>query len=89
MLEIGKITKKTASVSSIMKMETNTKEDGKIIKDMAKEHSGSVMPKINSGDNIQEIGKMISKKEGEPCFSRVEIDTMACGWIVNPMDKAE
>ena len=89
MLEIGKITKKMASVSSIMKMETNTKEDGKIIKDMAKEHSGSVMPKINSGGNTPGTGKMISKREEEPCSSRVEIDMMVCGWIVSLMAKAE
>lgn len=72
-----------------MRMETNTRVVGLIIKGMGKVHSGSVMLKANLEDNIQEIGKMIRKKEEVRCSSKMEIDTMVCGWIANHMAKAE
>jgi hypothetical protein len=47
MLVIGKVTKRTDLEFSIIKMEINMKEDGLIIKDMAKELSGFVIQKVN------------------------------------------
>lgn len=45
--EIGKITKKMVSVFNFTEMEINMKEDGKLIKEMDKEHFGFQKAKIN------------------------------------------
>ena len=89
MLVIGKIIRKMDLVFSISKMGINIKEVGLIIKDMVKELFGFVIPKINLGGSILEIGKMIRKKEEVPCSTKLAIGMMECGWIVNPMEKGE
>ena len=58
MSAIGKTTKKMVLEYNTMKMEISTREAGRIIKGMARELSGSAMPKTNSEGNIQETGKM-------------------------------
>lgn len=89
MLVIGKIIRKMDLVFSISKMAISIKEAGLIIKGMVKELFGFVIPKINFGGSILGIGKMIRKKEEVPCSTKLVTGMMECGWIVNPMEKAE
>ena len=54
----GTTTKKMASEYNTMKMATNTREAGRIIKGMDRELSGFATPKTNSGESTPETGKM-------------------------------
>ena len=89
MWAIGRIIRKMDLEFSIIRMGINMREDGLIIKDMVKGHFGCAIPRINFEDSTLAIGKMIRKKEEEPCSSKQATDMMGCGWIVNHMVKVE
>lgn len=72
-----------------MKMVISMKEAGPIIRDMVKVLSGSAIPRINSGDSIQVIGRTTRKKEEERCSSNRAIVMMVCGWTASLMEKVE
>lgn len=88
-LVIGSITKNTASESNITLTEISMKEGGKTTKDMDRVHTGSLTQKISSEGSTPEIGNQTKNKEGVPCFTNPETGTMACGWIIFPMEKEE
>ncbi len=89
MLEIGSIIKNTVLEFNTTQMEINMKEDGKIIKDMARAHTGLLTPKINLGDSTQVIGSLIKNKEEAPCSTSLETDMTVCGWITFLMEREE
>lgn len=86
---IGKIIRSTDSEFNTIQVETSTKEDGVVIKDMGKELCGYVMPKTNSGGSTQVIGKTITKRVEERCSISQAIDMTVCGWKIFLMGKAE
>ena len=74
---------------STTQVATNTKEDGVIIKDTAREPSGFATPKTNLEDSTPETGKMTIKKAEEQCSTNQEIDMMECGWKIFLTGRAE
>lgn len=85
----GSIIKNMALESSITPMVISMRVDGRAIKDMAKAHTGLLIPKINSEDSTLVIGSLIKNKEGAPCSIKLETGTMVCGWITSHTEKEE
>jgi hypothetical protein len=89
MLAIGRIIKKMDLEFNIMKMVTSMKVDGLKTRGIIKELCGLLMERTNLEDNILGIGKKIKRKEEVLCFSKMVIDMMDFGLMINLMDKEE
>ena len=74
---------------STTRVATNTKEDGVIIKDTARELSGFATPKTNLEDSTPETGRTTIKRVEELCSTKQEIDMMECGWKIFLTGRAE
>ena len=63
-------------------METNTKENGEIIKDMEKELYGEKIIKENLLESIQVNGNMTKNGDQELCILIIVIDMMVVGKMI-------
>ena len=86
-LETGKKTKNMVMVSKYMTIKINMKATGKMILETEKVLTGYAQEKTNIESFIQEIGKIIRKKDMVYIFIKTEVAMMENGRIQKEMEK--